>query len=50
MYYKQKYIESIESLKSNINGLTNEEAKKRLSQYHIMNLKKAIKFQIGSYF
>ena len=30
MYYKQKYIESIETLKSNINGLSSEEAKKRL--------------------
>ena len=48
MYYKQKYIESIESLKSNINGLTNEEAK--YLNMDIMNLKKAIKFQIGSYF
>ena len=50
MYYKQKYIESIESLKSNINGLTNEEAKKDYLNMDIMNLKKAIKFQIGSYF
>ena len=31
MYYKQKYIESIETLKSNINGLSSDEAKKRLN-------------------
>ena len=30
MYYKQKYIESIETLKSNINGLSSDEAKKIL--------------------
>lgn len=43
MYYKQKYIESIESLKSNINGLTNEEAKKRLSEYGYNELKEGNK-------
>ena len=42
MYYKQKYIESIETLKSNINGLSSDE--------DIMNLKKVLKFQLGSYF
>lgn len=30
MYYKQKYIESIETLKSNINGLSSDEAKKKI--------------------
>ena len=30
MYYKQKYIESIETLKSNINGLSRDEAKKKI--------------------
>src|SRR5699024_12207148 len=43
MYYKQKYIESIESLKSNINGLTNEEAKRRLSEYGYNELKEGNK-------
>ena len=33
MYYKQKYIESIETLKSNINGLSSDEAKKRLEEH-----------------
>ncbi|MGL5347026.1 MAG: cation-translocating P-type ATPase [Peptostreptococcaceae bacterium] len=32
MHYKQKYIDSIKSLKSNISGLTEEEAKKRLDE------------------
>ena len=38
MYYKQKYIESIKSLKSNINGLSSDEAKNRLSEYGYNNI------------
>ncbi len=43
MYYKQKYIESIESLKSNINGLSNDEAKKRLSEHGYNELREGDK-------
>lgn len=43
MYYKQKYIESIESLKSNINGLSGDEAKKRLSEHGYNELKEGDK-------
>ncbi len=37
MYYKQKYIESIETLKSNINGLSSDEAN------NFINIKKYYK-------
>ena len=43
MYYKQKYIESIKSLKSNINGLSSDEAKNRLSEYGYNELKEGYK-------
>ena len=43
MYYKQKYIESIEYLKSNINGLTDEEVKKRLEKVGYNELKEGNK-------
>ena len=43
MYYKQKYIESIESLNSNINGLTNEESKRRLDKVGYNELKEGNK-------
>lgn len=32
MYYKQRYIESIENLKSSINGLSEESVKKRINE------------------
>ena len=43
MYYKQKYIESIETLKSNINGLSSDEAKKRLEEHGYNELKEGVK-------
>lgn len=43
MYYKQKYIESIETLKSNINGLSSDEAKKRLEEHGYNELKEGDK-------
>ena len=43
MYYKQKYIESIKSLNSNINGLTNEEVKRRLDKVGYNELKEGNK-------
>ena len=43
MYYKQKYIESIETLKSNINGLSSDEAKKRLEEHGYNELKEGAK-------
>ena len=43
MYYKQKYIESIETLKSNINGLSSDEAKKRLEEHGYNELKEGNK-------
>ena len=43
MYYKQKYIESIETLKSNINGLSSDEAKKRLEEQGYNELKEGVK-------
>ena len=43
MYYKQKYIESIDTLKSSINGLSSDEAKKRLEKYGYNELKEGNK-------
>ena len=43
MYYKQKYIESIETLKSNINGLSSDESKKRLEEHGYNELKEGDK-------
>ncbi len=43
MQYQKEYIESIESLKSNINGISNEEAKKRLEKNGYNELKEGKK-------
>ena len=43
MYYKQKYIESIQSLKSDINGLSSDEVKRRLTEVGYNELKEGNK-------
>ncbi|CEH35187.1 cation-translocating P-type ATPase [Romboutsia lituseburensis] len=43
MHYKQKYIESIENLNSDLKGLSNEEIKKRLDQNGYNELKETKK-------
>ncbi|MGL6106455.1 calcium-translocating P-type ATPase, PMCA-type [Romboutsia sp.] len=43
MHYKQRYIEAIESVKSHLNGISNEEARKRLEQNGYNELKEGKK-------